>query len=65
METAASWGVPNRDWKMSVSVLVLVLVLVLGDFGFAAASLDFFSFPISQSCRLQECGIGFGTLGQF
>ena len=59
METAASWGVPNRDWKMSVSVLVL------GDFGFAAASLDFFSFPISQSCRLQECGIGFGTLGQF
>lgn len=63
METAASCGVPNRDWKMSVSVLVLVLVL--GDFGFAATSLDFFSFPISQSCRLQECGIGFGTLGQF
>ena len=61
METAASWGVPNRDWKMSVSVLVLVLA----DFGFAATSLDFFSFPISQSCRLQECGIGFGTLGQF
>ena len=61
METAASWGVPNRDWKMSVSVLVLIL----GDFGFAATSLDFFSFPISQSCRLQECGIGFGTLGQF
>lgn len=57
METAASWGVPNRDWKMSVSVLVLVL----GDFGFAAAtSLDFFSFPISQravGCKSVELGL--------
>lgn len=54
METAASWGVPNRDWKMSVSVLVL------GDFGFAATSLDFFSFPISQravGCKSVELGL--------